>query len=50
MIKKEHDYKEIIREINRTLPNYVNEIITLDVQRTFFDQDTDKKRNVGVYY
>ena len=45
-MKKAHNYGEILKLVNVSAQNFVNEIITLDVQRTFFDQDTDKKRLV----
>ena len=47
--KKNHNYREIIKSVNSLSQTSVNEIITLDVQRTFFEEDIEKKRTVNHY-
>ena len=47
-IKKIHNYEEIKILVSTSSQSFVNEIITLDVQRTFFDNDTDNKRKVFI--
>lgn len=50
MIKKEHDYSKILLEMedenNINIQASVNELIALDVHRTFFEDDIEFNRNV----
>ena len=45
--KSVNNYSEILKQVNISSQQLINEIITLDVHRTFFEHDTENKRTVS---